>query len=342
MPISIVCGNCSAKMKAPDTAAGKRVKCPKCSTPILVPVAEDDFEIVDDEPRKPLKSAVKPVAVDDDDEVDDRPEKKSRRRDHDDDDDDDEEERPRKKKNATAKKKGVPVWAFAIAGVAFVAVIGVVAALVLIGGKPESPGTPGALAGPGGTLGPSTPAGYTAVRETDGGFAVFLPGDAKKTNAKFNGQNLSELGHFGWKVDEVRDDNPDGKQAGASSRPLAAGAKPGTDQNALMQLLTEIDSFVTESEKIAVVSKRAVTLGGKPGIEIKVKEKAKQRGKPGDNGFWDKYDLEERERVAKDGMFTVTYFTHDGNRMYSIRISQKRAFPSDDVLKIIAESFSFL
>ena len=87
---------------------------------------------------------------------------------------------------------------------------------------------------------------------------------------------------------------------------------------------------------------RAVTLGGKPGIEIKVKEKAKQRGKPGDNGFWDKYDLEERERVAKDGMFTVTYFTHDGNRMYSIRISQKRAFPSDDVLKIIAESFSFL
>ncbi len=340
MAIPIQCAKCSAKMSAPDAAAGKRVKCPKCAAVIAVPVAEDDFEIVEDEPRPPVKAAVakKPapvVIVDEDEEEDERPAKKSRRR-----DEDDEDERPRKKKVA-AKKKGVPIWIFAVGGVGMLAVIGIAigAVVMLSGGKP---GAPGALGGPGGALGPSTPAGYTAVRETDGGFAVFLPGDAKKTNAKFNGQNVSELGHFGWKVDAVRDDDPDGKQAGAHSRPLPVGAKPGTDQAALMQLLTEIDSFVTDSEKIAVVSKRAVTLGGKPGLEVKVKEKAQQRGKPGETGVWTEIDREERERVAKAGLHTVTYFTHDGKRIYSIRISQKRAFPSDDVLKIIVESFSFL
>ena len=109
-----------------------------------------------------------------------------------------------------------------------------------------------------------------------------------------------------------------------------------------MQLLTEIDSFVTESEKISVVSQRMVTLGGKPGIEVKVKEKAQQRGKPGETGVWTEIDREERERVAKAGQHTVTYFTHDGKRIYSIRISQKKAFPTDDELKIVVDSFSFL
>ncbi len=322
-------------MKAPDTAAGKRVKCPKCSTPILVPAAENDFEIVDVEPRRPVIPAVKkpPVEiVDEDDEVD-------------------EEERPRKKKKkAAVKKKGLPVWTFAVGGVGLFALIGIgVAAVVLLtGGKHGGSGTTSATngsggpAGPGGAIVPSTPAGFTAVRETDGGFAVFLPGDAKKTNPKFNGQSVSELGHFGWAVDAVRNDDPDGKQAGAQSRPLPPGAKTGTDQNTLMRMLTEIDSFVTESEKLAVVSKRMVTLGGKPGIEVKVKEKAQQRGTPGETGVWTEIDREERERVAKAGLHTVTYFTHDGNRIYTIRISQKKAFPTDDELKIVVDSFSIL
>ena len=322
-------------MKAPDAAAGKRVKCPKCSTPILVPVAEDDFEIVDVEPRRPVIPAVKkpPVKiVDEDDEVN-------------------EDERPRKKKKkVAAKKKGLPVWMFAAGGVGLLVLIGIgIAAVVLLtGGKPGGSGATsptngsGGPGGPGGAIGPSTPAGFTAVREPDGGFAVFLPGDAKKTNAKFNGQYVSELGHFKWAIDAVRSDDPDGKQAAAASRPLPPGAKSGTDQNTLMQMLTEIDSFVTESEKLAVVSKRMVTLGGKPGIEVEVKEKAQQRGTPSETGVWTEIDREERERVAKAGLHTVTYFTHDGKRIYTIRISQKKAFPTDDELKIVVESFSIL
>jgi hypothetical protein len=36
MPISVVCPSCSAKIKAPDAAAGKRLPCPKCKQPFVV------------------------------------------------------------------------------------------------------------------------------------------------------------------------------------------------------------------------------------------------------------------------------------------------------------------
>lgn len=37
MPIPITCGSCGTKLKAPESAAGRKVKCPKCSTPAVVP-----------------------------------------------------------------------------------------------------------------------------------------------------------------------------------------------------------------------------------------------------------------------------------------------------------------
>lgn len=39
MSITTQCGNCTAKFKAKDALAGKRIKCPKCSNPITVPAA---------------------------------------------------------------------------------------------------------------------------------------------------------------------------------------------------------------------------------------------------------------------------------------------------------------
>ena len=36
MPIKVHCGNCKANFQAKDSLAGKRVKCPKCSSPIVV------------------------------------------------------------------------------------------------------------------------------------------------------------------------------------------------------------------------------------------------------------------------------------------------------------------
>ena len=37
MPIEISCNNCSKRLRVPDTAAGKRVKCPGCQTVLSVP-----------------------------------------------------------------------------------------------------------------------------------------------------------------------------------------------------------------------------------------------------------------------------------------------------------------
>jgi hypothetical protein len=50
MPILVPCPNCSAKLNAPDAAAGKRVKCPKCTRVINVPAAVVEYEVVDDDP----------------------------------------------------------------------------------------------------------------------------------------------------------------------------------------------------------------------------------------------------------------------------------------------------
>jgi len=49
MPLQVVCPACNAKLKAPDTAAGKKTKCPKCQGVISVPV---------DAPQAPAASTI--------------------------------------------------------------------------------------------------------------------------------------------------------------------------------------------------------------------------------------------------------------------------------------------
>lgn len=39
MPIEITCNSCSKRLRVPDNAAGKRVKCPQCQTVLSVPAA---------------------------------------------------------------------------------------------------------------------------------------------------------------------------------------------------------------------------------------------------------------------------------------------------------------
>jgi hypothetical protein len=47
MPITIACPNCKAKLKAPDSAVGKTVKCPKCATPVRVGWVTPDLPIAE-------------------------------------------------------------------------------------------------------------------------------------------------------------------------------------------------------------------------------------------------------------------------------------------------------
>jgi uncharacterized Tic20 family protein len=44
MPISVACPTCGTKLKAPDSAAGKKVKCPKCNILIEVPAEGGEAE----------------------------------------------------------------------------------------------------------------------------------------------------------------------------------------------------------------------------------------------------------------------------------------------------------
>ena len=62
MPIPISC-SCGARMSAPDTAAGKRVKCPKCGAALAVPAPAASFEVVDEDEATPPPPKRPPVKV---------------------------------------------------------------------------------------------------------------------------------------------------------------------------------------------------------------------------------------------------------------------------------------
>ena len=53
MPILVMCPSCSTTLKAPDAAAGKRLKCRKCSSAINVPadIAPEANKASADEPK---------------------------------------------------------------------------------------------------------------------------------------------------------------------------------------------------------------------------------------------------------------------------------------------------
>src|SRR5215213_1729474 len=106
MPIAIACKFCDWKGRVKDELAGKKGKCPTCGE--LVPIPKkgapppvragqksavddepdlvDDADIVEDEPRPPVKRPA-PARRSADDDEDDRP-RKARRRDDDEDDED--------------------------------------------------------------------------------------------------------------------------------------------------------------------------------------------------------------------------------------------------------------
>jgi ribosomal protein S27E len=118
MPIQVNCKSCKAKLKLGDHLAGKKIKCPKCATVLLVPKPEDEEEREQRFSEAPIASPKKKakIAVDEDEEdQDERPRgkkdrapvkdgfksTKARNRQVEDDDDDD---APRKKKKGKKTK----------------------------------------------------------------------------------------------------------------------------------------------------------------------------------------------------------------------------------------------
>ena len=63
MPIAVACKACSAKFKAPDAAAGRRARCPKCGEPILIPAVTAPAKAAGNSDQVRAKSAAAPVAA---------------------------------------------------------------------------------------------------------------------------------------------------------------------------------------------------------------------------------------------------------------------------------------
>jgi hypothetical protein len=57
MPISVNCPSCGSRLKAPDSAAGRKTKCPKCGTALVVP--RPDSQEAEGQPPQPLPQSIK-------------------------------------------------------------------------------------------------------------------------------------------------------------------------------------------------------------------------------------------------------------------------------------------
>lgn len=199
MPISLICGACEAKLTVPDSAAGKRGKCPRCQALLEIPHPEPDDAGAVEQPapkRKPVPPAApkrKPVVLEADDDGEDteteRPARRKRAV------EDDEDDPPRKKPKKKGKKKaaGPPLPLLVGGGLLALAVVGFLVwylairepqvAKAPITNPPSDGGTgtdqPGGTGrpGPGGPAGSpvrgAPPAGW---KQFDGeGFSCWLP-----------------------------------------------------------------------------------------------------------------------------------------------------------------------
>ncbi|MBX3398855.1 MAG: hypothetical protein KF873_08950 [Gemmataceae bacterium] len=212
-------------MNAPDSAAGKRAKCPKCQEVMILPVGAADFEVVeepapkpkskprvrvededDERPRKrnrrdaedeeneepaPKRKQSRRVVADEDEE-DERPSRKSRRRDEDDEDDD----RPRKKGKGNSKKKAGPPMALIIGG-------GVALLLLLAGGAyfAFSGGSSSGGAAKGGGAAPKG-INWVAFSAPDGSFDTAFPEGAPSVE---DIESLSrQMGNKNAKPEEIK------------------------------------------------------------------------------------------------------------------------------------------
>lgn len=64
MPIEVTCTSCSRRLRVPDKAAGKRIKCPKCASAISVPRADEPVTpqpVASTTEKTPVKKVNKPT-----------------------------------------------------------------------------------------------------------------------------------------------------------------------------------------------------------------------------------------------------------------------------------------
>ena len=193
MSFSTVCPGCDARLTAPDSAEGKRIKCKKCGDPFVARPLDDEGDELPERPSVKASTRSRPRPVEDDE--DDRPRRpaKATRRDDDDDDrprrrsrdeDDDDEPRPKTKKGKKKKKAGPPVLLFVLLGVgALLFIVGGAIGAIYYFSKdtkdevPAAKGGPGAVAagGPGAAGGNALTAGWVEQHDAKGRYRIKFP-----------------------------------------------------------------------------------------------------------------------------------------------------------------------
>ena len=194
MAIVVQCPGCPTRLSAPEGAAGKQLKCPKCGALATVPE-----QVVESKPVAPPKPKPKVTAAPVDDDEDDRPRKRR-------DDDDDDDDRPRKKrrddddddydhdrkrgKRRSARNSGGGGGKMAVMiVVGLVALIGVGVAIYMLAGK-------------GGFARKAPPPGWKEVNNADAGVKGFFPSDPMVMGAQGNmfgglgGMNIPGFGEM--------------------------------------------------------------------------------------------------------------------------------------------------
>jgi predicted Zn finger-like uncharacterized protein len=114
MPINVACPHCGSSLKAPDSAAGRQVKCPKCTQLFAVPAANGGPAPVKAAAPPPARRAAAPPE-EDFEEPEPRP---RRRREY----DEDEEEAPRPRRRETEEAGGGAQFGLGVAALSVGAV----------------------------------------------------------------------------------------------------------------------------------------------------------------------------------------------------------------------------
>lgn len=344
MPILVACPGCSARLNAPDAAAGKRVKCPKCQALIPVPAATPAFEEVEDEaPAKP--SARRPRGEEQDD---DRPHRRPR-------DDRDDDDRPRKRRKPPARSGGVPAAVWVALGLGLVAAAGVGGWLAFgrkdgevrpLDAAAPKPGDgalgvdpvqrkelkPGEKVEGGRAVGLPTvepgPDGWAKVDDPAHGVKVELPGRAFSVAMAANDKKVAADRGYNKAEWSATMDRATGKAEVLMFRRTTPDPYP-SDPAGLWDAFdkTQLRSARLNTTKETVAP---ATLAGRPAAEVRYRDTTFKERAGGDGGvFKDDDDIPDH---------TVIRVTSDGRWLYVVRLTFHQRKPDDAVLKRVFES----
>lgn len=334
MSIAVLCPTCQARVSAPDSAAGKTVKCPKCKQPMVIPggpaesAGGSPFDFTAPAPppppsrpvatggRKPPRPAAEqPMDLDDDEPAPPRKPGRgpARRRDEDEDDD-----RPRGRGRKPAKG-GPPLGL--IIGIA--AVVG----LLVIGGaslgvyyaffSKSDDGTADAGGGGGGGGGGSAsskaavPSGWKEFTATADGFKAYFPAEPRS-------RPDTGPGDLRVKATIYMAANPQSKQI-AVAAVFKLSDIPAAERDGI------VDRVIRESAKEdggKEVSRRSATLGGRPATEVVMEMPSAGKG-------------DERPQLVARVMKTES-------RVYMVGVGGMAGKVPDDVVKGFFDNFEML